>query len=65
MEQAEKPKSYCPAMDNIDRRKSAAIAIANTQPDEGAYWVKTANLARKVLRSKKAFQAGAGAEFEI
>ena len=63
MEHAEKPKSYCPATDNIDRRKSAAIAIANTQPDEGAYWVKTANLARKVLRSKKAFQAGAGAEF--
>ncbi|MGC1506933.1 cytochrome P450 [Ketobacter sp. MCCC 1A13808] len=55
--------SQCPMHDNIDRRKSAKLAEANVQPDEGARWVKTAEIARKVLRSKKSLQAGAGAEY--
>jgi len=46
-----------------DRRKSAPIAIANTAPDAGAHWVKSPAVARRVLRSKEALQAGAGAEF--
>ena len=47
---------------NADRRKSAAMATRNTAPDAGAHWVKSATVARKVLRSKYALQAGAGAD---
>ena len=52
----------CPMHDNIDRRKSAPIAYANNHPDEGVHWVKIPAIARKVLRSKSAVQAGAGAD---
>lgn len=52
----------CPVHDNVDRRKSARIAIENTTPDEGAHWVKKPSVARRVLRSPAARQAGAGAE---
>lgn len=55
--------SQCPMHDNVDRRKTAKIAIANTRPDEGAHWVKKPGIAQKILRSKHALQAGAGAEF--
>lgn len=55
--------AQCPMHDNVDRRKSAKIAIANTRPDEGAHWVKSAETAKKILRSKNSLQAGAGAEF--
>lgn len=55
--------SGCPVHDNVDRRKSAAIALKNTQPDSGAQWIKKAEIARQILRSKNAVQAGAGAEF--
>lgn len=46
----------------VDRRKSAPIALANTQPDSGAHWVRKAGEARRILRSRQALQAGAGAE---
>lgn len=52
----------CPRHDNIDRRKSAPIAIANTKPDDGAHWVKKPGIARKILRNKHSLQAGAGAD---
>jgi len=52
----------CPFSDNVDRRKTAKLAKANIAPDKGARWVKTAAVARSVLRSPQAFQAGAGAE---
>lgn len=52
----------CPRHDNIDRRKSAPIAIANTKPDDGAHWVKKPGIARKILRNKNSLQAGAGAD---
>lgn len=52
----------CPVHGQVDRRKSARIAIENTAPDEGARWVKTASVARRVLRSPMARQAGAGAD---
>ena len=52
----------CPLHDNLDRRKSAPIALANTRPDAGAHWVKKPGVARKILRSKNALQAGAGAD---
>lgn len=55
--------SGCPFHDNADRRKSAAIAALNTQPNAGAHWVKKSGLARKILRSQHALQAGVGAEF--
>jgi cytochrome P450 len=55
--------AQCPMHDNTDRRKSAKLANANVRPDEGARWVQTAEIARKVLRSKKSIQAGAGAEY--
>ncbi len=55
--------SECPFRNNADRRKSAAIAIDNTRPDPGAHWVKNPGIARKILRSRNALQAGAGAEF--
>lgn len=55
-------ESKCPFSDNVDRRKSARIAEENTWPDEGAHWIKQPTIARKILRSKNAFQAGAGAE---
>ena len=51
-----------PLHDNLDRRKSAPIALANTRPDAGAHWVKKPGVARKILRSKNALQAGAGAD---
>lgn len=53
----------CPLHKNIDRRKSAEIAALNTKLNEGAHWVKKPDLARKILRSQNAIQAGAGAEF--
>jgi cytochrome P450 len=52
-----------PAHDDIDRRKSAELATRETRPDEGAYWVRSANLARRILRSKESRQAGASADF--
>lgn len=52
----------CPMHDNVDRRKSAPIALANTKPDDGAHWIKSPLLARKLLRNKNAVQAGAGAD---
>ncbi len=51
-----------PALDNTDRRKSAALARRETQPDEGAHWVRGAALARQILRSKASLQGGAGAD---
>lgn len=54
--------SECPVHDQVDRRKSARIAIENTAPDENARWVKKPSVARRVLRSPKARQAGAGAD---
>lgn len=48
--------------DNIDRRKSAPLAIQNTQPDEGAHWIEKPLLGRSILRTKTATQAGAGAD---
>ncbi len=57
------PPIGCPAHDNTDRRKSAKIAALNTQPNEGAHWVKKPSVARKILLSQNALQAGAGAEF--
>jgi cytochrome P450 len=59
----ESSASNCPLRDNTDRRKSAPIAIANTQPDAGAHWVKSAALAKKILGSKASRQAGASADF--
>jgi len=53
----------CPVHDNADRRKSAPIAQQHTRPDEGAHWVKSPVIARKILRSKSARQAGASADF--
>ncbi len=52
----------CPERDAADQRKSAGIAIANTRPDEGAHWVKTPSVARHILRSQHARQAGASAD---
>lgn len=60
---SEENTATCPVRDSADRRKSAKIAIANTYPDKGAHWVKKPGIARKILRSKNALQAGAGAEF--
>jgi hypothetical protein len=54
--------SGCPVHDNIDRRKTAKLAAENNKQEEGAYWVKMPAIARKVLRSPKALQAGAGAD---
>ncbi len=62
MQMTDSPTVACPAHNNTDQRKSAAIAIANTQPDEGAHWVKRPSPARKILRSKEARQAGASAD---
>ncbi len=53
----------CPVHANVDRRKSAEIAKLNTKPDNNAHWVKSPDVARKILRSQQAVQAGAGAEF--
>ncbi len=52
----------CPMHDNVDRRKSAPIAIQNTAPDEGAQWIRNPLFGRKILRNKAATQAGAGAD---
>jgi len=57
------PPPACPAHGNIDRRKSAKIAALNTQPQNGAHWVKKPSIARKILRNQNALQAGQGAEF--
>lgn len=57
------PPPQCPAHGNMDRRKSAEIAALNGKPMEGSHWVKKPSLARKILRSHNALQAGAGAEF--
>lgn len=56
------PPPACPAHDNIDRRKSAKLAALNSRPDPGAHWVKKPGVARKILRSQQALQAGQGAE---
>ncbi len=55
--------SGCPMQGGSDRRKSAAIAERNNRLDPGAHLVNKAEVARKILRSKNALQAGAGAEF--
>lgn len=52
----------CPVHDGVDRRKTAAIAAANNRLHPGSHWVQNPQLARQVLRSKQAFQAGGGAE---
>jgi cytochrome P450 len=52
----------CPVHDNVDRRKTAKIALENNKPEAGAHWVKKPSIARMILRHKKAFQAGAGAD---
>lgn len=54
--------SGCPMHDNVDRRKSAKLAAKMTKPDGGAHWVKKPSVARAILRSPEALQAGAGAE---
>ncbi len=54
--------SGCPVSHAADRRKSAAIALQNTRPDDGAHWVKDPALAHDILRNKAAIQAGAGAD---
>jgi len=56
------PERRCPLHDNVDRRKSADVAIRNTKPHEGSHWVKKPGVARKILRSKNARQAGASAD---
>jgi cytochrome P450 len=53
----------CPMHDNVDRRKSADIARRHTKPDDGAHWVRNPGVARRILRSKNARQAGASADF--
>lgn len=55
-------ESGCPLHDNVDRRKTAKIAFENTRLEEGAHWVKAPGIAQRILRSKKARQAGAGAD---
>ncbi len=62
MSEAAMEKAQCPVHDNVDRRKSAPIAHQYTRAPEGSRWVKSAGLARKVLRHKESLQAGAGAE---
>ncbi len=52
----------CPMHDNVDRRKSAALAARHTRPMDGAHWVRSALTARQILRHPSALQAGAGAE---
>jgi len=52
----------CPVRDNADRRKSAPLAARYTRPDAGAHWVKSAAMARDILRHPESVQAGAGAE---
>lgn len=59
---SEAARTGCPMHDNVDRRKSAPLAIANTKPDAGAHWVKNPLLGRAILRNKTATQAGAGAD---
>jgi cytochrome P450 len=54
--------SVCPAHESVDRRKSAPLAAKYVQPDAGAIRVKTAGLARAVMRSEKGFQAALGSE---
>lgn len=56
------PPLGCPAHDNIDRRKSAPIAALNTVPNAGTHRVMKPSIARKILRSQHALQAGSGAE---
>jgi cytochrome P450 len=63
MTESSESVSGCPLQGNVDRRKSAPVALANTRPDPGAHWVKKSAVARTILRSKNAKQAGAGAEF--
>lgn len=55
-------KNECPVGHDADRRRSASLAIKNTRPDNGAYWVKDPAVAHNILRSKQALQAGAGAD---
>ena len=45
-----------------DRRKTAKIADANCMQNEKAHWIKSADTAKKILRSRKGYQAGAGAD---
>ncbi len=62
MSEAAAAESKCPFHDNVDRRKSASIALENTHAPAGSHWVKSALMAQKVLRNKNALQAGASAE---
>jgi len=55
--------AQCPVRSVDDHRKSAAIATANTRPDENAFWVTKPGFAKKILANKHALQAGAGAEY--
>jgi cytochrome P450 len=52
----------CPAHGNEDRRKSAALARKMNHCAEGAHWVQDPGIARKVMRSPHAVQAGASAD---
>lgn len=52
----------CPAHDHTDRRKTAALAHRMNHVAEGAHWVKDPGVARKVMRSPRAVQAGASAD---
>lgn len=56
------PSTTCPVRDNVDRRKTAKLAQESNKVEEGAHWVKQPAVARKVLRSKFALQAGASAD---
>lgn len=58
---AETAISRCPAHEGRDDRKSAAIALPNTHPEEGARVAPTFAFAREVLRSPAMRQHGAGA----
>ncbi len=58
------PAAGCPAhnLDNTDRRKTAKLAAAMNHATEGTHWVKDPGVARRVMRSKHALQAGASAD---
>ncbi|MBD2860240.1 hypothetical protein IB286_14660 [Spongiibacter sp. KMU-158] len=54
--------SECPVHNNIDRRKTAKIAAEQNHCEPGAHRVSNAEIARKIMCSKQAIQAGAGAD---
>ena len=59
------PPPSCPrhdSGDNVDRRKSAALAAQFSTPLKGAFRIKHPAVARAVLRNPEAFQAGVSAD---